>query len=124
MAIKFWQDTSGILTPYFTHWLNKTDFPELWQGIKFIFTFHSPPKKGEAEGTVRAAFARRIGKHEKDLYGYDFEISVCEDIWKKLTEDARSQLCYHELLHCRAELDPAGNPVLDDENRAKVWCDD
>ena len=62
-----------------------------------------------------------MSKYEQDVYGFDFEISVCEDVWEKFNADNRERIIFHELLHCRVELDEADRILLDKEDRPATY---
>jgi hypothetical protein len=123
MSRKYWKDEKKQIEPHLKKFLTKADFPELHDGIKFLLTFHTPPQKVEAN-QVRAAYARKASKYEQDVFGFDFEISVCEDVWDKLDAENRDRIVYHELLHCRVDLDAANRVCLDKEDRPVTWLEE
>lgn len=75
--------------------------------IKYLFrTGNWETKKRETWGQ-----AKKIGKEVNFLTGYDFLITIHKDVWEQLNKSEREALLDHELQHCFAGTDKAGNKI-------------
>lgn len=75
--------------------------------IKYLFrTGNWEVKKRETWGQ-----AKKAGKELKLLTGHDFIITVHQDVWDQLSDKEKRALLDHELQHCSAGTDDAGNKV-------------
>lgn len=75
--------------------------------IKYLFrTGNWEAKKRETWGQ-----AKKVGKEVKYLTDYDFIITIHRDVWEQINDDERRALLDHELQHCCAGTDDAGNKV-------------
>lgn len=75
--------------------------------IKYLFrTGNWEVKKRETWGQ-----AKKVGKEVNFLTGYDFIVTVHRDVWEQLNEEEKRALLDHELQHCSAGTDDAGNKI-------------
>jgi hypothetical protein len=75
--------------------------------IKYLFrTGNWEVKKRDTWGQ-----AKKVGKEIKFLTGYDFIITIQQDVWEQLQIEDRKALLDHELQHCSAGTDNVGNKV-------------
>nr|WP_092074972.1 putative metallopeptidase [Dendrosporobacter quercicolus]NSL49600.1 hypothetical protein [Dendrosporobacter quercicolus DSM 1736]SDN24400.1 hypothetical protein SAMN04488502_11556 [Dendrosporobacter quercicolus] len=75
--------------------------------IKYLFrTGNWEVKKRETWGQ-----AKKVGKEVNFLTGYDFIIIIHRDVWDQLNGKEKHALLDHELQHCSAGTDDAGNKV-------------
>ena len=112
--MSFWRDTSNKSEKYYKK-VMKRFFPELLSA-EFIYSFRNN-EKSDDEGKIIVAEARKIGNKEKDLYGFDFEINMHADTWASAREEEKYRIAYHELCHCRVELDENDEPKHDESGR-------
>jgi hypothetical protein len=121
MSVRHWKDDTGELEKEAKPIIEES-FPEL-AAVNILFTFRDPPAKAGA-GKVVAGTCRAISARDRDLFGYDFEICMAEAVWGQLLRRQKKRLTWHELRHARVDLDEDGNPVLDKEERVKIWVED
>jgi hypothetical protein len=105
-----WQDKSGKLKKVFDKVMKKY-FPELLKA-EFLFAFRNNDKFDDEEQVIIAE-ARKIGSKERDLYGFDFDITVHHDTWTDSKEEMKYRIAFHELSHCGLKLDDEGVPKRD-----------
>ncbi|WP_371366262.1 hypothetical protein SRRS_07000 [Sporomusa rhizae] len=75
--------------------------------IKYLFrTGNWEVKKRDTWGQ-----AKKVGKEVNFLTGYNFIITVHRDVWEQLSLNDKRALLDHELQHCSAGTDDAGNKV-------------
>ena len=75
--------------------------------IKYLFrTGNWEVKKRETWGQ-----AKKVGKEVNYLTGYDFIVTIHRDVWEQLDDKEKRALLDHELQHCSAGTDDAGNKV-------------
>ena len=75
--------------------------------IKYLFrTGNWEVKKRETWGQ-----AKKVGKEVNYLTGYDFIITIHRDVWDQLEGKEKRALLDHELQHCSAGSDDAGNKI-------------
>jgi len=110
----YWRDSSGKIEKYAKR-VMKIYYPDLLKA-NFIYTFRNNDKFDD-EGQVILAEARKIGKKERDLYSFDFEINVHADTWVDASEELKYRIIYHELKHCGLELDEEGIPKRDENDK-------
>lgn len=55
--------------------------------------------------------AKKVGKEVNFLTGYDFIITVNDEVWGQLNQAEREALLDHELQHCFAGTDDEGNKI-------------
>lgn len=55
--------------------------------------------------------AKKVGKEVNFLTGYDFIITIHNEVWGQLNQAEREALLDHELQHCFAGTDDAGNKI-------------
>jgi hypothetical protein len=55
--------------------------------------------------------AKKVGKEVNFLTGYDFIVTIHRDVWEQLSAEHKQALMDHELQHCSAGTDDAGNKV-------------
>jgi len=89
---------------------------------KIMYCFWEGDQK-QADGRLKIGEARILSLRERDLYGYDFLISVDADIWKGLSLTDKIRLAVHELNHCivvAAIVKEEWIPKEDSEGRIKI----
>jgi hypothetical protein len=75
--------------------------------IKYLFrTGNWEVKKRETWGQ-----AKKVGQEVNFLTGYDFIITIHQEVWDQLNLEDRKALLDHELQHCSAGTDNAGNKI-------------
>ena len=75
--------------------------------IKYLFrTGNWEVKKRETWGQ-----AKKVGKEVNYLTGYDFIVTIHRDVWDQLEGKEKRALLDHELQHCSAGSDDAGNKI-------------
>lgn len=75
--------------------------------IKYLFrTGNWEVKKRETWGQ-----AKKVGKEVNYLTGYDFIVTIHRDVWEQLEGKEKRALLDHELQHCSAGSDDAGNKI-------------
>jgi hypothetical protein len=75
--------------------------------IKYLFrTGNWEVKKRETWGQ-----AKKVGKEVNFLTGYDFIIIIHQAVWEQLNDKEKRALLDHELQHCSAGTDAAGNKI-------------
>lgn len=75
--------------------------------IKYLFrTGNWEVKKRDTWGQ-----AKKVGKEVNFLTGHDFIVTIHRDVWEQLSPDHKRALLDHELQHCSAGTDDAGNKV-------------
>jgi hypothetical protein len=75
--------------------------------IKYLF------RTGAWEAKKRDTWgqAKKVGKEVNFLTGYDFIVTIHRDVWEQLSPEHKQALLDHELQHCSAGTDDAGNKV-------------
>ncbi|WP_371380876.1 putative metallopeptidase [Sporomusa aerivorans] len=75
--------------------------------IKYLFrTGNWEVKKRDTWGQ-----AKKVGKEVNFLTGHDFIVTIHRDVWEQLKAEDKRALLDHELQHCSAGTDDAGNKV-------------
>lgn len=75
--------------------------------IKYLFrTGNWEVKKRDTWGQ-----AKKVGKEVNFLTGYDYIILLHQDVWEQLQPEHKEALLDHELQHCSAGTDDAGNKI-------------
>ncbi|WP_371374458.1 putative metallopeptidase [Sporomusa aerivorans] len=75
--------------------------------IKYLFrTGNWEVKKRDTWGQ-----AKKVGKEVNFLTGHDFIVTIHRDVWEQLKPEDKRALLDHELQHCSAGTDDAGNKV-------------
>jgi hypothetical protein len=116
-AVKHYKDQKGIIEKFAAPQI-PTKFPEL-KFVKILYTFRKPnAMDGER---VILARTRRCSTRERDVYGYDFEMEVGLDTWRKMDEERKTRLTAHEMRHMGVDLDEDGVPVRDEHNRVRIF---
>lgn len=122
--MKFLPDTDGSLRKIFEKVRDKyfKDAFLDYASMQYIFW------EGERltnDGRIVRGETRIPSNRERDIYGYDFIISISQDYWEEeaLIRD-KIRLAYHELRHCIVETYKTGKgkikPKTDKEGRLKV----
>lgn len=100
----------------------KKYFPEL-TALRFLYTFRSEARTG-GEGEQLLGQVRALSPKDRDIYEYDFEIELAEDLWASLTEKGKKRVLYHEFRHCKIDtLEADGEVILDKAGRVKIYCE-
>jgi hypothetical protein len=75
--------------------------------IKYLFrTGNWEVKKRDTWGQ-----AKKVGKEVNFLTGHDFIVLIHQEVWEQLVPEHKEALLDHELQHCSAGTDDAGNKV-------------
>lgn len=122
--MKYWKDETGVLQKYVNYWLKhapRAFAPLSAFKVKFLLVWRADHETDNATGRAIAGKASLLSNKTRDIYGYDFMITIARDLWKELSKKQRSRLMWHELFHCRVEFDDSGEAVLDNEGRLKLW---
>lgn len=69
------------------------------------------------EGRAVAAQTKKLANRERDVYGYDVEIQVFKQSWRRRSKKGKYKLMYHELRHIEVEQDEEFKPNRDDDGR-------
>lgn len=106
MAAEFYDASEGLIN--LAHELIQEHHGHLIEAkIKYLFrTGNWEVKKRDTWGQ-----AKKVGKEIKFLTGYDFIITIHQDVWEQLNNEDRKALLDHELQHCSAGTDNVGNKV-------------
>jgi hypothetical protein len=90
--------------------------------VKFLYCFWEG-EKYTSDGRRVLGETRSLSPRERDLYSYDFLISIDYDYWKEATSDDKRRLALHELKHCLVITEYVNKehiPKLDKEGRIKI----
>ena len=122
--MKFYKDKSGDLGSIFKRVVAKhfKNDPITLAKIQYVFW---EGEKTTNDGRIIHGEARIPSPRERDIYGFDFIISVYDEYWN---EDASARdkirLAYHELNHCIVMCEESTGkafvPKRDKEGRLKV----
>jgi hypothetical protein len=118
---KHWVDKKKEIEKYAVA-LISTEFKHLKEA-KFLYTFRHPPAFDSGDEKYVAGTCRSIGNKEKDVYGYDFEMCIASDVWKRLSKRQKTRLVYHELCHAEIEFDEDNKPMRDDLGRLVTYVE-
>lgn len=72
-------------------------------GANICYLFKS--KHGKQSGLVVAGTCKKESDKSKILHGYDYVITLADDIWQEMAPKQREALLMHEILHISAEED-------------------
>lgn len=98
--------------------LRKSIFKHL-APAKIIYTFRTTFRK-DSEGNVVIGEARKLQTRERDIYKYDFQISMHKDSWKTASSKEKERLCWHELNHLIVKRHFNGEPKTDKAGRIQI----
>lgn len=96
----------------------KKEFPIL-KRLNFLFLWKLGEPDWDDEGFPIAASARKLPVRERDIYGYDVEVKVFRDGWRKRGKKSRYRLIYHELRHVHIEVNEDFKVLRDKDGRVK-----
>lgn len=117
-VLKFERDKTGELNKYFDACKN-VYFPKL-KYVNVNYIFRTVQEKDD-EGREVIGMARRLPPKERDLYGYDFEICIHKDTWKKASNKFKQRIAWHELNHLRVQMQfKVNEPMVDKAGRIKI----
>jgi hypothetical protein len=74
--------------------------------IVLVWTYGVKPDR---DGVVWWGKVRKVGELEREFHAHDFAILLNATAWGALPESAHRALLDHELSHCGAEVDDAGD---------------
>lgn len=119
-SVRYERDT-GKLQKEFEKVIGQ-DFP-LLSDVPIIYTFRDSPQYDE-DGIPIAASARKINNHDRDIYGYYFEINVHRETWDDMSKEQKYRLAWHELYHCQVSYDEdTGELIFDDNGNYITWLE-
>jgi hypothetical protein len=118
---KHWRDRKGIIEEIAAPMIAK-HFTHL-KGAKIIYTFRHPPKFDTGDEKFVAGSARSIPNKERDTYGFDFELCVAHEVWKRLSPEQRRRLLFHELCHMEILIGEDMQPIMDEVGRLGTFIE-
>jgi len=86
--------------------LIKRDFPDLL-GAVMGYLFKS--KASKSQGKVTLGTCAKQGASQKALHGFDYVVTIAQDMWTQLTGEQKEALVYHELRHTFLDEDKKGD---------------
>lgn len=84
--------------------------------ILWVWRLGETPRYDD-EGNLVAAQTRKLPNRERDLYGFDVEVEVFKQTWRKRGMKAKRRLIYHELRHIEVEVGENFKVNYDDDGR-------
>ena len=94
------------------HILNKIN-------ILFVWRLGDLPRYDEESRQVLAQ-TRRLPSRERDVYGYDVEVEVFKQAWKRLGPKKQRRVIWHELNHIEIEQGENFKPNRDKDGRILI----
>ncbi len=118
-TLKFYQDPTKQLNRVFVSVI-RDHFPKL-RYVNINYVFRTTPKTDD-EGMTVIGETRKLNNRERDLYGYDFEITVHERSWEGFSKRMRERVAWHELNHCIVKWSKATGkePARDKAGRVQI----
>ena len=122
--MKFYPDSTKSLKKTFEKVMDRY-FKEAHLDLAKIQYVFWEGEKTTGDGRVVHGETRIPSARERDIYGYDFIISISGDYWEDEASTAdKIRLTYHELKHCKIECTKSTKgkiiPKRDKEGRLKV----
>ena len=97
--------------------LNEKTFKTL-KNIVVLFVWRlGESARFDDEGRQIAATTRRLPTRERDIYGFDVEIEVFKQSWRRLSTKKKKRLMWHELQHIEIEQGENFKIARDDDGR-------
>lgn len=84
--------------------------------ILYVWRLGDVPEYDD-EGRAILATTRKLPVRERDIYGYDVEIKVWRDGWKRKNQKAQRRTMWHELNHIEVEQGENFSVNKDDDGR-------
>jgi hypothetical protein len=84
--------------------------------ILYVWRLGDVPEYDD-EGRAILAATRKLPVRERDIYGYDVEIRVWRDGWKRLSKKKHRRTMWHELNHIEVEQGENFSINKDDDGR-------
>lgn len=121
MGVKYRKDETGKLEKLASSIIKKdTDYISL-KHVRILFIWRDGPPRKDEDGLKVAAQASILSSKLRDLFAYDCQVEVSEEIWDRLSPEWRRRLMWHELRHFYVELDEeTSEPVKDKEGRVVI----
>lgn len=112
------KDRKKILKKVADQWIKKEkDFRILKKiSILYVWRLGETPRYDDESRPV-AARTRLLPARERDVYGYDVEIEVFKDSWRRKNKKKQRRLIWHELKHIDVEQGENFKPNRDDDGR-------
>ncbi len=85
--------------------------------ILYVWRLSDVPEYDD-EGRAILATTRKLPPRERDIYGYDVEIKVWRDGWKRKNKNQQRRTMWHELNHIEVEQGENFSINKDDDGRA------
>ncbi len=85
--------------------------------ILYVWRLGDVPEYDD-EGRAILAMTRKLPPRERDIYGYDVEIRVWRDGWKRRSKSSQRRVIWHELYHIEVEQGENFSVNRDDDGRA------
>lgn len=99
--------------------IQRDSFP-LLDNVKINCVFRTVAST-DGDGYMVLGEARKLPNRVRDLYGYDFEITIFDKVWENLDKREKERLIWHELNHCKVLTKPNTNvPLRDGAERVKI----
>lgn len=122
--MKFYADTTKSLKKTFEKVISKYFKDANLDLAKIQYVFWEG-EKSTSDGRVVHGETRIPSARERDIYGYDFIISISGDFWEdEASTRDKIRLAYHELKHCKIDYTKSTKgtiiPKRDKEGRLKV----
>lgn len=115
-VLKFEKDPTGRLSRFFEK-IRTRYFPYL-APARIHYVFRSTVKVDD-EGFTVIGEARKLSNHDRDLYGYDFEICMYKETWRHASDRLKERYAWHELNHLIVKWDEDG-PKRDKADRIVI----
>lgn len=84
--------------------------------ILYVWRLGDVPEYDD-EGRAILATTRKLPARERDIYGYDTEIKVWRDGWKRINKKKQRRTMWHELNHIEVEQGENFSVNRDDDGR-------
>ena len=120
--MKFHRDKSKKLDKIFEKVRKKYFRKTPLKHATILYCFWDSEKpKTTPEGNIILGEARVLTPRERDVYGYDFCISIEASNWRATNLDGKVRLAWHELRHCIVLTEEGGKiPMKDKEDRLRI----
>jgi hypothetical protein len=121
MGVKYIKDSSGKLEDIANKIIKKEPEYSLLKHLNILYIWREGKPRKDDGGNFIAAEVSILSKKINDIFNYDVQVEVCQDIWDKLSPSWRTRLLWHELYHIyvESEEDDSGKliPLKDPDGR-------
>lgn len=112
------RDRKKILKKVANKWIKSEEEFHILKKLNILFTWRlgETPEYND-EGLPLAAITKKLPPRERDVYGYDVEIRVFKDSWRRKNKKKQRITIWHELKHIDVEQGENFKPNRDDDGR-------